>query len=171
MWPGETYFPDFNQPNAFQFWSEGLANLTENYGGPQPSGIWIDMNEFSNFINGEVLPAQVDDGSVEGRDGFIPRRKPRTSYYDSPPFEPQGVLHPLYQRTLSVDGIHYSGPNAQFITSDDFGQTIYEWDWHNLNGFSEGIATNNYLKNTAGKKLTFILSRYPPQVTPSERKA
>ena len=28
-------------------------NLTKNYN-VTPSGFWIDMNEFSNFINGEI---------------------------------------------------------------------------------------------------------------------
>jgi len=36
------------------FWAEGLVNLTKNYDAPIPSGIWIDMDEFSNFNNGEV---------------------------------------------------------------------------------------------------------------------
>lgn len=36
------------------YWAEGLLNLTKNYDAPVPSGIWIDMNEFSNFNNGEV---------------------------------------------------------------------------------------------------------------------
>lgn len=56
VWPGVTYYPDFNHPNSTQFWYEGLANITKNYGLEQ-DGIWIDMNEFSNFVNGEVLPA------------------------------------------------------------------------------------------------------------------
>jgi alpha-glucosidase (family GH31 glycosyl hydrolase) len=56
VWPGETTFPDFNSPNSFEFWSEGLSNISKNYGIIEPSGIWIDMNEFSNFINGEILP-------------------------------------------------------------------------------------------------------------------
>ena len=33
-------------------WDEGLRNLTSVYG-LKPSGIWLDMNEYTNFIPGE----------------------------------------------------------------------------------------------------------------------
>jgi len=32
-------------------------NLTKNYN-ITPSGFWIDMNEFSNFVNGEILATE-----------------------------------------------------------------------------------------------------------------
>lgn len=53
VWPGDTYYPDFNHPNSSIFWTEGIGNLTTNYN-MTPSGIWIDMNEFANFVNGEI---------------------------------------------------------------------------------------------------------------------
>ena len=55
VWPGEVNYPDFNHPNSTIFWVEGLLNISKNYNWDGPSGIWIDMNEFSNFVNGEVL--------------------------------------------------------------------------------------------------------------------
>lgn len=54
VWPGKTYYTDYNHPNATKFWQNGLQNLTNNYG-LTPSGIWIDMNEYSNFIYSELL--------------------------------------------------------------------------------------------------------------------
>ncbi len=51
-------FPDFNHPKAEEYWVEGLVNITKNYN-IEPSGFWIDMNEFSNFINGELDEKEV----------------------------------------------------------------------------------------------------------------
>jgi len=31
VWPGKSYFPDFNHPNASKFWEEGLRNITSLY--------------------------------------------------------------------------------------------------------------------------------------------
>lgn len=53
VWPGKVNYPDFNHPKSYDFWAEGLMNLTNNYG-ITPSGFWIDMNEFSNFVHGEI---------------------------------------------------------------------------------------------------------------------
>ena len=142
VWPGETNFPDFNSPNSFSFWSEGLSNISKNYGIVEPSGIWIDMNEYSNFINGEIVPERV----YEDKDSFLnPFPSKFDNEFSNPPFNPQGILHPLYQRTLSLDAMHYHGEDALLVKSKDYNQIIYEWDWHNLNGFSEGIATHSYL--------------------------
>ena len=32
VWPGDTYYPDFNHPNSSKFWHEGFNNITKNYG-------------------------------------------------------------------------------------------------------------------------------------------
>ncbi|KRX02081.1 Glycoside hydrolase, superfamily [Pseudocohnilembus persalinus] len=57
VWPGAANFVDFNNPKAKSFWKQGLKNITEVYNGPQPSGIWLDMNDPSSFTQslGEVL--------------------------------------------------------------------------------------------------------------------
>ncbi|CAG9332945.1 unnamed protein product [Blepharisma stoltei] len=50
VWPGDAVFLDWFHPNTSDFWVDqliGFYNLTEF------SGIWIDMNEASNFINGD----------------------------------------------------------------------------------------------------------------------
>lgn len=103
VWPGKVNFPDFNHPNSTKFWIEGLNNLTLNYQGLSPSGIWIDMNEYSNFVlTGEILPLDKRIESFLGIKG--------KSQYSHLPFNPDGRLYPLYYRTVSLDGIHYSNP-------------------------------------------------------------
>jgi len=50
VWPGKVYFPDFFHPAIEQYWSEMLEVL---YKIIPFSGIWLDMNEVANFVNGE----------------------------------------------------------------------------------------------------------------------
>jgi len=54
VWPGKVFFPDFNNPNATQFWKDGMKMLSDNYQDLQFSGMWLDMNEFSNLAVGEI---------------------------------------------------------------------------------------------------------------------
>ena len=46
VWGGKASFPDFFHPNTSIFWSKMLQKLDNllNF-----SGIWLDMNEVSNF--------------------------------------------------------------------------------------------------------------------------
>ena len=50
VWPGKVHFVDFLHPNAFSFWQQQLQRL---YNSVQFSGIWLDMNEPSNFKGNE----------------------------------------------------------------------------------------------------------------------
>ncbi|KAL4238020.1 hypothetical protein ACF0H5_002731 [Mactra antiquata] len=51
VWPGNTAFPDFFHPNAEQYWTQHA----QTYHNIVPyDGIWIDMNEPSNFYAGSV---------------------------------------------------------------------------------------------------------------------
>ena len=59
MWPGPTYYPDFNHPNATETWHACFEDFLDEYGF-SPSGIWIDMNELSNFVDGEADPVKTE---------------------------------------------------------------------------------------------------------------
>jgi alpha-glucosidase len=62
----------------------------------------------------------------------------------------------LDHKTLSLDAYHYAKQDAVFINTPE--EIIYELDWHNINGFTETVATNNALK-AMGHKLPFIITR------------
>lgn len=53
VWPKAANYMDFNNPLSEKFWIEGLKNITEVYNGPQPSGIWLDMNDPMSFTTNE----------------------------------------------------------------------------------------------------------------------
>lgn len=57
---------------------------------------------------------------------------------------------------MSYDAPKYNEPDAKTFYSAN--GDLREFDFHNLNGFSEGIATNQALKKM-GNQLPFIISR------------
>ena len=100
VWPSvPVAFPDFSHPAAQDWWREQIALWTEEVG--LPSGLWLDMNEISSFVQGELLPA---DGS---------------SCLDHEPTGPDWsnltLAPPAYQPVVAPDA-HYH--NASAAASD-----------------------------------------------------
>lgn len=61
VWPGDVYFPDFFNPEGQKYWKDMLAIL---YDKVKFDGIWLDMNELSNFVNGAVgISCDYPDGN------------------------------------------------------------------------------------------------------------
>ncbi|XP_026522804.1 sucrase-isomaltase, intestinal [Notechis scutatus] len=49
VWPGKTVFPDFSSPEAVLWWAYECNNFHKMI---HFDGLWIDMNEVSNFVKG-----------------------------------------------------------------------------------------------------------------------
>ncbi|XP_008434919.1 lysosomal alpha-glucosidase [Poecilia reticulata] len=52
VWPGLTAFPDFSDEATYEWWYENLQRFHEKV---PFDGLWIDMNEPSNFLDGSTV--------------------------------------------------------------------------------------------------------------------
>ncbi|CAF4136985.1 unnamed protein product, partial [Rotaria sordida] len=84
VWPGLTVFPDFTNASTVEWWT----NIAATFHDTIPfDGIWIDMNEPSNFI----------DGSHDGC---------TNNSLDKPPFVPHVLGDSLSAKTLCPSAQH-----------------------------------------------------------------
>ncbi|XP_060754556.1 lysosomal alpha-glucosidase [Neoarius graeffei] len=96
VWPGLTAFPDFSNPDAHEWWYQ---NLQKFHNRVPFDGLWIDMNEPSNFFDGSVdgcpdnelesppYTPYVLGGSLKAKTICASARQKTTSHYN---------LHSLY---------------------------------------------------------------------------
>lgn len=87
VWPGLTAFPDFTDPGTQAYWEQMLSKFREIV---EFDGLWIDMNEPSNEL----------DGSTKGC--------PANSPLDHPPYKTHVSGDNLYSRTLCMSAKHHS---------------------------------------------------------------
>ena len=154
VWPGLVHWVDWLNENSTKYWNELLTKFHQQ---TSFSGIWLDMNENANFCNGEFdnnctfhfdyLPDAIyPNGSRIIPDGDQNPDLPPSpwAWFNSTalPYVPGGV--PLEEKGLSLNALHQNG--------------TLEFDYHNLNGFMESMATYKALQNLTGPR-PFILSR------------
>lgn len=141
VWPGPVYFPDFLNPKGRAWWANEVSEFHKSV---PFDGLWIDMNEVSNFcsgtqckFNGVVYPNH--------NECYLECRQP-ASQWDDPPYQivRSGAYEHIGDKTLAMRVSHFDG--------------TMEYNAHNLFGLSESIATNEALVATR-KKRPFVLSR------------
>lgn len=202
VWPGETVWPDFLNPatpgwwkSTLQMWHDKLAY----------DGMWIDMNEPSNFCNGPYNPkvcgqpesACPDDYGSMGYEEFMQNadlvaQSEALAAQRSPPVAPRVSPAPVSassatksagrvgsRRALRASSTptlgsgfdplfppyipgHVAGDNeGAFIKTMMFDAVQYpglHYDWHNMYGHSEIVASADAMKSITGER-QMIISR------------
>jgi alpha-glucosidase (family GH31 glycosyl hydrolase) len=129
VWPGYVHFPDFFNPNTSSWWQSGLTQLK---GLANFSGIWLDMNEVSEFYPcyGECNWTDYCNGT-----------------YDNQPYEIGNNNLSMVDQTIRMDSVHYGN--------------LTEYNVHNYFGFFEAKATHDYLLTQSNLSFILTRSTAP----------
>ncbi|KAJ3700801.1 hypothetical protein LUZ61_004506 [Rhynchospora tenuis] len=147
VWPGPVYYPDYLNPNGVSWWVDEISRFHQLV---PVDGLWIDMNEASNFCTGKcVIPTThqcPEPNSTTPWVCCLDCKNITNTRWDNPPYKinASGKSAPLGYNTIATSATHYDG--------------VLEYNAHSLYGFSQAIATHKALLGLDGKR-PFILSR------------
>jgi len=138
VWPENTVFPDFFNPNIESFWNEGLSNY---YKIIPYDGIWLDMNEPTNLqetgkCRGELIS---DDQCTKDKNMYFEEDLPYIPGYR------KDLNKKLSEKSLSENAILYGN------------KTMY--NVKPLISLLQTKQTFNYLNNNNQAIRPFVLSR------------
>ncbi|KAK4484251.1 hypothetical protein RD792_011477 [Penstemon davidsonii] len=146
VWPGAVNFPDFLNPKTVDWWVDEIRRFHELV---PVDGLWIDMNEASNFCSGLCTIPEgriCPNGTGPGWVCCLDCKNITQTRWDDPPYKinASGTQVPIGYKTIATSAYHYNG--------------VLEYDAHSIYGFSQSVATHKALQGLEGKR-PFILTR------------
>lgn len=130
VWPVDAVYPDFTKSATKQWWK---ANLDDFHNTIKFDGLWLDMNEASNFCNGVCYRDQL----------------PTTLLKHKLPYTPTG--RDLETKSIALDAVHGN------MTVAGAELNVTQLDAHSLFGTMEVKATHDWFQDKG--KRTLIIER------------
>ncbi|KAG1674693.1 hypothetical protein FOA52_007217 [Chlamydomonas sp. UWO 241] len=154
VWSGPSHWVDWLHPRASEYWLAEIASWRAD-GAPAFDGLWIDMNEPSNFCTGDVCvlspgfswdaEATPHATAIWSCDGLTCSDPPTHDPLYDPPYAINNKGHKhLADRTVPPTAVHWGG--------------VSHYNAHSLFSIGEAKATYEALLNITGKR-PFVLSR------------
>ncbi|NXN16898.1 LYAG glucosidase, partial [Indicator maculatus] len=132
VWPGPTAFPDFTNPETHEWWYDMVKDFHDQV---PFDGMWIDMNEPSNFVDGS------QDGCPNNnleQPLYVPGMgSPRKSPGHAP-----GPTKWALSHHLSHAGVFGGRLQAGTICASSQQYLSSHYNLHSLYGLTEAIATH-----------------------------
>lgn len=154
VWPGVTAFPDWFHDNTQGYWDNEFKTFFSPSDGVDIDGLWIDMNEPSNFC---PWPCDNPDDSTESTDIVHNRSlSPRDDQVGSkkglpgrnltdPPYQIRNTIGLIGNKTARTDLIHQGGWT--------------EYDTHNLYGTMMSKTSRNSMVARRPDKRPLVITR------------
>lgn len=101
VWPNDAAFPDFLDPTAIKWWQDNLDSMHKLL---PFDGLWLDMNEFSNFCNGVCYQNQAPAKSIKTNLKYTPTGKD-LEWQNTVPLDAQHKNGEYQLDTHSITGI------------------------------------------------------------------
>ncbi|KAK3715894.1 hypothetical protein LTR37_006877 [Vermiconidia calcicola] len=119
VWAGPSVFPDWFAPNTQDYWTEQFARFFSESDGVDIDGLWIDMNEASNFCD-EVCRPNPTLFSIH--ETAPPRPPPARMHspYDVPGFPEEFQPHCVAYVTFNVQANINSTEEFLLLMGDAF---------------------------------------------------
>ncbi|KXN82694.1 putative alpha/beta-glucosidase agdC [Leucoagaricus sp. SymC.cos] len=160
VWPGVTVWPDWFNPNVTEYWNNEFLNFYDPETGVDIDGVWIDMNEPSNFCN---LPC--DDPFQQAVEQNLPPPRanpppdPNAPIFGNttgntlqkrddvlnPPYTINNAAGPLSSKTAFTNAVNANG--------------IQQYNTHNLYGTMMSMATRMAMLGRRPGKRTLVITR------------
>ena len=168
VWPGVAAFPDWLNPRTQAFWNGQFNDFFSAERGVDIDGLWIDMNEASNFCpfpgcadpeqfaiedDDPPAPPAVRPSSPRPLPGFPADFQPRAvkrSVKRSkiglpgrnllyPSYKIANVFGPISNKTITTDSVHAGKGYVEYDTHNIYGDTMGKTSRHAMEQRRPGV--------------------------------